>query len=138
MIAYRAKAVNHEPLIKAYFSQDRTRSGRTRRRNASAGRTEADGDGPSRTGNSGVQVTRLAFGTGSFSGEVQRSLGQQGFTTLVRYAYDQGIRFFETSESYGDMHRMLGVALQGLPRESYRLMSKVTTRDGVDPAAQAR
>ena len=84
-------------------------------------------------GNSGVKVTRLAFGTGSFSGQVQRSLGQQGFTTLVRYAYDQGIRFFETSESYGDMHRMLGVALQGLPRESYRLMSKVTTRDGVDP-----
>ena len=29
---------------------------------------------------------------------------------------------------------MLGIALQGIPRDSYRLMSKVTTRDGVDPA----
>ena len=84
-------------------------------------------------GKSGVKVTRLAFGTGSFSGRVQRDLGQDGFTRLVRYAYDSGIRFFETAESYGEMHRMLGVALKGIPRDSYRLMSKVTTRQGVNP-----
>jgi len=84
-------------------------------------------------GKSGVKVTRLAFGTGSFSGQVQRDLGQDGFTRLVRYAYDRGIRFFETAESYGQMHRMLGVALKDLPRDSYRLMSKVTTRQGVNP-----
>jgi aryl-alcohol dehydrogenase-like predicted oxidoreductase len=84
-------------------------------------------------GKSDVKVTRLAFGTGSFSGRVQRDLGQDQFTKLVRYAYDRGIRFFETAESYGDMHKMLGVALKGIPRDSYRLMSKVTTREGVDP-----
>jgi len=84
-------------------------------------------------GRSGVKVTRLAFGTGSFSGQVQRDLGQDGFTRLIRFAYDRGIRFFETAESYGEMHRMLGVALKGIPRDSYRLMSKVTTRQGVDP-----
>jgi 1-deoxyxylulose-5-phosphate synthase len=84
-------------------------------------------------GKSGVKVTRLAFGTGSFSGKVQRDLGQDGFTRLVRYAYDNGIRFFETAESYGEMHRMLGVALKGIPRESYRIMSKVTTHEGVNP-----
>jgi predicted aldo/keto reductase-like oxidoreductase len=28
---------------------------------------------------------------------------------------------------------MLGVALKGIPRDTYRLMSKVTTRQGVDP-----
>ena len=84
-------------------------------------------------GKSGVKVTRLAFGTGTMSGRVQRELGQDQFTRLVRYAYDRGIRFFETAESYGDMHRMLGVALKGIPRDSYRLMSKVTTREGVDP-----
>src|ERR1700679_4357389 len=65
-------------------------------------------------GKSGVKVTRLAFGTGTFSGQVQRELGQQQFTSLVRHAYDRGIRFFETSEPYGGMHQMLGVALQGL------------------------
>ena len=84
-------------------------------------------------GKSEVKVTRLAFGTGSFSGRVQRDLGQEEFTRLVRYAYDRGIRFFETAESYGDMHRMLGVALKGIPRDSYRMMSKVTTREGVNP-----
>ena len=84
-------------------------------------------------GKSGVKVTRLAFGTGTMSGRTQRELGQDQFTRLVRHAYDNGIRFFETAESYGDMHRMLGVALKGIPRDSYRLMSKVTTRDGVDP-----
>jgi predicted aldo/keto reductase-like oxidoreductase len=31
------------------------------------------------------------------------------------------------------MHRMLGVALKGIPRDSYQLMSKVTTREGTDP-----
>ena len=84
-------------------------------------------------GKSGVKVTRLAFGTGTLGGRVQRELGQDQFTRLVRYAYDRGIRFFETAESYGEMHRMLGVALNGIPRDSYRLMSKVTTREGVDP-----
>ena len=83
-------------------------------------------------GRSGVKVTRLAFGTGSFSGQVQRELGQDHFTRLVRYAYDHGIRFFETAESYGEMHKMLGVALKGIPRDSYQLMSKVTTREGVN------
>jgi 1-deoxyxylulose-5-phosphate synthase len=84
-------------------------------------------------GKSGVKVTRLAFGTGSFSGQVQRDLGQEGFTRLVRYAYDHGIRFFETAESYGEMHRMLGIALKGIPRDSYRIMSKVTTYNGANP-----
>src|SRR5580700_2489560 len=84
-------------------------------------------------GRSGVKVTRLAFGTGTMSGQVQRDLGQEQFTRLVRYAYDKGIRFYETAESYGEMHKMLGEALKGVPRDSYRLMSKVTTRQGVDP-----
>src|ERR1700755_1054121 len=79
-------------------------------------------------GKSDVKVTRLAFGTGSISGRVQRELGQEKFNALVRHAYDSGIRFFETAESYGEMHKMLGIALQGIPRDSYRLMSKVTTR----------
>jgi 1-deoxyxylulose-5-phosphate synthase len=84
-------------------------------------------------GKSHVKVTRLAFGTGTFSGQVQRDLGQEKFTALVRHAYDRGIRFFETSETYGEMHKMLGIALKGIPRDSYKLMSKVTTREGVNP-----
>jgi 1-deoxyxylulose-5-phosphate synthase len=84
-------------------------------------------------GKTNVKVTRLAFGTGSFSGQVQRDLGQDQFTRLVRHAHERGVRFFETAESYGGMHEMLGIALQGVPRDSYRLMTKVTTHNGVNP-----
>jgi len=84
-------------------------------------------------GKSGVKVTRLAFGTGTVAGRTQRELGQDQFTRLVRHAYDRGIRFFETAESYGEMHKMLGEALKGVPRDTYRLMSKVTTREGTNP-----
>ena len=87
-------------------------------------------------GKTNVKVTRLAFGTGSFSGQVQRDLGQDQFTRLVRHAHERGVRFFETAESYGGMHEMLGIALQGVPRDSYRLMTKVTTHNGVDPQAK--
>jgi len=84
-------------------------------------------------GKSNVRVTRLAFGTGTNGGRVQRDLGQPEFTRLVRYAYDQGIRFFETAESYHGMPEMLGIALKGLPRESYQLMSKYSTPPTGEP-----
>jgi aryl-alcohol dehydrogenase-like predicted oxidoreductase len=84
-------------------------------------------------GNSGVKVTRLAFGTGTFGGRVQRELGQEAFTRLVRHAYDRGIRFFETADAYNEMHEMLAVALKGIPRDSYRLMTKYRLRETADP-----
>jgi len=80
-------------------------------------------------GKSGVKVTRLAFGTGTFGGRVQRELGQEAFTKLVRHAYDRGIRFFETADNYRGMPVMLGEALKGLPRDSYRLMTKIRLAD---------
>jgi predicted aldo/keto reductase-like oxidoreductase len=83
-------------------------------------------------GKSGVQVTRLAFGTGSNNGHVQAALGQKDFSRLVAYAYERGIRFFETAESYMTPG-MLGEALKPYPRDSYVLMTKVTTDTGVDP-----
>jgi predicted aldo/keto reductase-like oxidoreductase len=86
-------------------------------------------------GNSGLKVTRLAFGTGSNNGYIQSSLGQEKFTSLIRYAYDRGIRFFETAEAYSTP-AMLAEALKGLPRDSYQLMSKVETDRPGDPHAR--
>jgi aryl-alcohol dehydrogenase-like predicted oxidoreductase len=83
-------------------------------------------------GHSGVKITRLAFGTGTFSGRVQRELGQEEFTRLVRHAYDRGVRFFETAESYAGMPEMLGIALKGIPRDSYMIMTKYTTKGTED------
>jgi aryl-alcohol dehydrogenase-like predicted oxidoreductase len=84
-------------------------------------------------GNSGIKVTRLAFGTGTFGGKVQRELGQEQFTSLVRHAYDRGIRFFETAEAYTGMPEMLANALRGVPRDSYKLMTKYRLRGTVEP-----
>lgn len=84
-------------------------------------------------GNSGVKVTRLAFGTGTYGGRVQRELGQEQFNRLVRHAYDSGIRFFETAEAYTGMPEMLGIALKGIPRDSYALMTKYRLRSTDDP-----
>ena len=83
-------------------------------------------------GKSGLKVTRLAFGTGSNNGEVQAALGQKEFSRLIQYAYDHGIRFFETAEAYATP-AMLGEALKPYPRDSYQLMTKVTTDPGADP-----
>jgi hypothetical protein len=83
-------------------------------------------------GKSGIEVTRLAFGTGSANGHVQAALGQKEFSKLIAYAYERGIRFFETAESYVTP-AMLGEALKPFPRDSYVLMNKVTTDTGVDP-----
>ncbi len=83
-------------------------------------------------GKSAMKVTRLAFGAGSNNGYVQAELGQREFTRLIHYAYDRGIRFFETAEAYATP-AMLGEALKGLPRESYQLMTKVTTNNEANP-----
>lgn len=86
-------------------------------------------------GKSNVQVTRLALGTGTHSGAQQRHLGQDEFTRMVRYAYDNGIRFFETADAYHGMPEMLSVALKGLTRDSYRLMTKYDVHHSEDPMA---
>jgi predicted aldo/keto reductase-like oxidoreductase len=86
-------------------------------------------------GNSGIKVTRLAFGTGTHGGRVQRELGQEAFTKLVRHAYDRGIRFFETADSYSGMPEMLSIALKGVPRDSYKLMTKLRPAHVDNPTA---
>jgi aryl-alcohol dehydrogenase-like predicted oxidoreductase len=84
-------------------------------------------------GKSDIRVTRLAFGTGSNNGYIQAALGQQEFSKLIAYAYERGIRYFETAEAYATP-AMLGEALKPFPRDNYVLMTKVTTDRGVDPA----
>ncbi|MCC7500102.1 MAG: aldo/keto reductase [Bryobacterales bacterium] len=104
------------------------------------GSRQAYGDTRSATdwvtlGNSGVKVTRLALGTGTNGGRIQREMGQEAFTRLVRHAYDRGIRFFETADAYTGMPQMLGAALKGIPRDSYRLMTKCRLDNSADPKA---
>jgi 1-deoxyxylulose-5-phosphate synthase len=75
-------------------------------------------------GNTGIKLSRLGMGTGSSSGQVQRDLGQEGFNSLVKYAYDQGITYFDCSQTYQTFD-WLGGAIKGLPREKLFIQSKI-------------
>ena len=50
-------------------------------------------------GKTGLKLSRLGFGTGSNSGNVQYALGQETFNKLIHYAYDQGITYFDCAQS---------------------------------------
>ena len=75
-------------------------------------------------GKTGLKLSRLGFGTGSNSGQVQHALGQEGFNKLIRYAYDQGITYFDCAQAYRTFEWM-GGAIKGLPREKLFLQSKI-------------
>ncbi len=75
-------------------------------------------------GNTGIKLSRLGFGTGSNSGNVQQALGQEAFNKLIRYAYDQGITYFDCAQSYQTFDWM-GEAIKGLPREKLFIQSKI-------------
>ncbi len=75
-------------------------------------------------GKTGLKLSRLGMGCGTSSGRVQQELGQEGFNRLVRYAYDQGLTYFDIARSYRT-HTMLGEAIKGLPREKLFILTKM-------------
>ena len=84
-------------------------------------------------GETKVQVTRLALGTGSNGGKVQRDMGQEAFTRMVRHAWDRGVRFIDTADDY-KTHEMVGRAIQGLPRDRLVIQTKLQWRRNPDVA----
>jgi len=86
-------------------------------------------------GNTGIKVTRLAFGTGTHgtgTSSDQTKLGMEKLTELLCYAYDSGIRFFDTADSYGS-HTFMRNALKTIPREKVVIQSKMWWRHYRDP-----
>jgi predicted aldo/keto reductase-like oxidoreductase len=75
-------------------------------------------------GKTGIKLSRLGMGCGSSNGQTQRDLGQQGFNDLVKYAYDQGITYFDCAQTYHTFD-WLGAAIKPLPREKLFIQSKV-------------
>jgi predicted aldo/keto reductase-like oxidoreductase len=75
-------------------------------------------------GKTGLKLSRLGIGTGSNSGNVQFGLGQETFNKLVRYAWDQGIRYFDCAQSYKTFP-WIGDAIKDFPRDKFFLLSKI-------------
>ena len=80
-------------------------------------------------GNTGIKLSRLGIGCGTVGGSVQRGLGHEKFNALIRYAYDRGITYIDTGESY-QTHPWVREAIQGLPREKLYIQSKMIHMGG--------
>ncbi len=75
-------------------------------------------------GKTGIRCSRLGMGTGSNSGKVQRDLGREGFSSLIRYGYDRGLTYIDTAQDY-HTHEYIRDAIKGLPREKLFIQTKM-------------
>jgi aryl-alcohol dehydrogenase-like predicted oxidoreductase len=84
-------------------------------------------------GKSGIKSTFLGMGTG-FSGYNRSSnITRAGVAeSIIRQAYEKGIRFFDCADSYGT-HPFAAAALKGIPRDNYTLSSKIWVSQGGIP-----
>ncbi len=86
-------------------------------------------------GKTGIRTSRLAMGTGTVGSahhSHQTALGVKGLSDLLLHGYDQGLRFFDTADSYGS-HPHVAEALKQVQRDKVVVMTKSWNRtpDGV-------
>lgn len=78
-------------------------------------------------GNTGIEVSRLAMGTGTHginrSSNQTRKLGVEGVGDLLQAAYDQGVYFWDSADQYGT-HPHLKAGLKRVPREKVVILTK--------------
>jgi aryl-alcohol dehydrogenase-like predicted oxidoreductase len=87
-------------------------------------------------GETGIQTSRLAMGTGTVGvghHSHQTALGIKGLSDLLLNGYDRGLRFFDSADSYGS-HPHVAEALKHVPRDKVTVLTKTWARD----AASAR
>ncbi len=82
-------------------------------------------------GNTGIEVSRMAMGTGTNGGgnssNQTRQLGIKGLADLLHAAYDEGVTFWDSADQYGS-HPHLKEALKVVPRDKVVIMSKTHAR----------
>jgi aryl-alcohol dehydrogenase-like predicted oxidoreductase len=84
-------------------------------------------------GKSGIKAPLLGMGTGFSGGNRSSNITRAGVAeSLIRKAYEKGIRFFDCADSYGT-HPFTAAALKGVPRENYLLSSKMWVSQGGIP-----
>ena len=86
-------------------------------------------------GKTGLKFSRVCMGTGMRGGNResnQTRKGRAAFQKLLRDGYDRGIRTYDMADLYGT-HTYVPPALDGLPRGSYNLISKIWWSHGGIP-----
>ena len=78
-------------------------------------------------GRSGLKVSKFSFGNVANSTDNDQS--QENGNELIKAAWENGINFFDTAETYGNgnAERQLGIALRNLnvPRSDYVVATKI-------------
>jgi predicted aldo/keto reductase-like oxidoreductase len=81
-------------------------------------------------GRTGIEVTRLAQGTG-FNGSARSSahtrLGESACIRLLQHGYDAGLRFLDMADLYGT-HSYVKKSLEHRDRAEFTLLSKIWVR----------
>jgi len=81
-------------------------------------------------GRTGIQTSLLAMGTGTVGSghhSNQTALGMEGLSRLLQNGYDNGLRFFDTADSYGS-HPHVADALKHVDRSKVAIMTKSWAR----------
>lgn len=86
-------------------------------------------------GRTGLELPVLGFGGAALVQEWGNRLSVEERVELVRYAYDQGVRYFDTAGNYLESQAILGEGLEGI-RDDVCLVTKIETTepDEVRPA----
>lgn len=84
-------------------------------------------------GKTGIKTTLLGMGTGYSGYNRSSNITRAGVAeSLIRTAYEKGIRYFDCADSYGT-HPYTKAALSGIPRENYTLGTKMWITEGGIP-----
>jgi len=81
-------------------------------------------------GRTGIKTSLLAMGTGTVGSghhSNQTALGLEGLSRLLQNGYDNGLRFFDTADSYGS-HPHVRDALKHVDRSKVTIMTKSWAR----------
>ncbi len=74
-----------------------------------------------------LRVTRIGMGFGMRGWNRESNLSRRGLDhaeRVIRHAYERGIRLFDHADLYGS-HQFFARALQGKPRDSYTIVTKI-------------
>lgn len=83
-------------------------------------------------GTTGVKVSPIGFGGMRFADQAQT----EQCANLVRYAYDQGINYFDTAPGYGKSEELMGVAFKSMLKERAKRPFYVSSKSfGGDPSS---
>ena len=86
-----------------------------------------------RYGSTDLEVSRLCFGTAPIDG-ILNDLPDERGAELLEYAFDRGVNFWDTAESY-DSHRHVQAALQRVDRDKVVINTKTGALSRVDGLA---